>query len=72
LLVPGRDPAAMAEALQKLLTNPPLRDRLGAAGRLYATKHHSFDAYVESLIRFYRNTLENWPGKKSLGDNGKL
>jgi glycosyltransferase involved in cell wall biosynthesis len=60
LLVPGRDPAAMAEALQKLLINPPLRKQLGAAGHLYATNNHSFETYVESLIRFYQETLENY------------
>jgi glycosyltransferase involved in cell wall biosynthesis len=59
LLVPGRTPDAMAEALQKLLTDPPLRATLGAAGCLYAANHHSFEAYIESLIRFYRDTLES-------------
>jgi glycosyltransferase involved in cell wall biosynthesis len=60
LLVPERDPTAMAEALQKLLTNQPLRDQLGAAGRRYAESQHSFEAYTESLIRFYGETLESW------------
>ncbi len=72
LLVPGRDPAAMAEALRKLLTDPQLRNRLGAAGRVYAENHHGFEAYTESLAAFYQDTLQNWPGNRSLGDNGKL
>ena len=55
LLVPQRDPAAMAETLQKLLTNPPLCKQLGAAGFLYAAKHHTFEAYIESLITFYQS-----------------
>jgi glycosyltransferase involved in cell wall biosynthesis len=60
LLVPGRDPAAMAEALQKLLTDQRLRDQLGAAGRLYAGNHHGFEAYITSLISFYKATLETF------------
>ena len=60
MLVPERDPAAMAQAMQMLLTNQPLCDRLGAAGRLYAMAHHSFEAYIESLIGFYKETLEKF------------
>jgi colanic acid/amylovoran biosynthesis glycosyltransferase len=33
ILVPPRDAAALAEALEKLGTNPPLRGRMGKAGR---------------------------------------
>jgi glycosyltransferase involved in cell wall biosynthesis len=60
LLVPGCAPSSMAEALKKLLTDQPLRDRLGAAGRLHATNNHSFETYIETLIRFYQETLENY------------
>ncbi len=57
LLVPGHDPAAMAGALRKLLTDGALRARLALAGRSYAASHHSFESYVETLIGFYADTL---------------
>jgi glycosyltransferase involved in cell wall biosynthesis len=58
LLVPAHDPAAMAEALQRLLSDPQLRDRIAEAGRRYAASSHNFEAYIESLIRFYAETLK--------------
>jgi glycosyltransferase involved in cell wall biosynthesis len=60
LLVPARSPAAMAQAIERLLRDRPLRERLASAGRQYAHDHHSFEAYVESLIRFYQDTLERF------------
>jgi len=39
LLVPPRDPEAMAEALLRLLQNPPLQARLRNAGRLHARQY---------------------------------
>jgi glycosyltransferase involved in cell wall biosynthesis len=60
LLVPARDPAAMAQAIERLLADAPLRERLAAVGRLHAATHYSFEAYVESLARFYQDTLERF------------
>ena len=60
LLVPERDPGAMAGAIGKLLAGPLLRDTLGAAGRACALRNHSFTDYVEWLIRFYQETLDSY------------
>lgn len=39
LLVPPRDPAALAAAIARLLDEPALRKRLGRAGREFARRH---------------------------------
>jgi glycosyltransferase involved in cell wall biosynthesis len=64
LQVPARDPGAMAAALESLLINSKLRKELGAAGRLVAANHHRFEAYVESLIRFYQETLDSFHAER--------
>jgi len=39
LVVPERDPAALADALGTIIADPVLRHRLGAAGRAAAAEH---------------------------------
>lgn len=46
LLVPPRDPAALAAAIERLLADPALRRRLGAAARETVARH--FDARNEA------------------------
>jgi len=46
LLVPERDPQALADALLTLLNDPALRYRLGQGGRLYAEAHYSAVANI--------------------------
>ena len=48
LLVPPDDPAALAAALERLLADRPLRDRLGAAGRA-ATEPWDRDRCIATL-----------------------
>ncbi len=59
LMVPSRNPDAMADAILRLLTDPEMRLRLGAAARLRAESNFSPDAYKRSLVEFYQNTLES-------------
>ena len=54
LLVPARDPAAMAGALRRLLTDAPLASGLAARARDHVLAHFSPDAFVRSLIEIYR------------------
>jgi glycosyltransferase involved in cell wall biosynthesis len=56
LLVPHSDPAALARALQRLLTNPELRARMSDAALV---KFESFTAsrVVPSIERVYRDAL---------------
>jgi rhamnosyl/mannosyltransferase len=51
LLVPPRDPAALAGALQRLLADPALAASLGARGRERAVREFSWDLQVERYAR---------------------
>jgi glycosyltransferase involved in cell wall biosynthesis len=53
LLVPPRDPAALAEKIGVLLDDPALDARLGQAARECIEKHHSLDAMGERLLELY-------------------
>lgn len=54
LLVPPRDPAALAAAIGRLLDDPELRRRLGEAGRAKVERSFSVDAMVEGNLAVYR------------------
>ena len=49
LLVDPGDPAAVAEALLKLLSNPALAQEMGRAGSEYVRKSYSYDSFRERL-----------------------
>ena len=54
LYVPPRDPRALREAIEHLLTNPDEARRMGAAGRQAVLDRHRLDDYtarVASIIR---------------------
>jgi glycosyltransferase involved in cell wall biosynthesis len=57
LLVPPADPPALAAALQRLLDEPELRARLGAAGRARVEEHFALEAFLESHLDLYRRAL---------------
>ena len=54
LVVPTEDAAALRAALEKLLADPALRQRLGAAARAHAAARFSYEAMVASMERIYR------------------
>jgi len=53
LVVPPRDPAALRAALERLLRDPGLRLRLGAAGRERARERFSWASVTDATIRAY-------------------
>lgn len=53
LVVPPRDPRALRAALQRLLGDPELRRRLGAAGRERAGRHFSWPAVTDAMLAAY-------------------
>lgn len=57
LLVPPRDPAALADALARLLADPPLRARLGAAARADAERRFSIGRQVDRMMQVWLRML---------------
>ncbi len=53
LLVPPGDAVALGAALERLLHEPELRHRLGAAGPAHVAAHYSADAMVTAYERLY-------------------
>jgi glycosyltransferase involved in cell wall biosynthesis len=62
LLVPVRDPAALANALDQLLSDPALRSRMGARGRDIVLTEFSQERVVAETLNVYRSLLGPlWP-----------
>jgi glycosyltransferase involved in cell wall biosynthesis len=53
LLVPPRDSAALAAALRRLIEDPGLRDRLGAAGRQRAEREFATSIVIAQTLAVY-------------------
>jgi glycosyltransferase involved in cell wall biosynthesis len=52
-LVEARDPKALADALAALVTDPPLRHRMGAAGRRRIVDELSLEQMVDATTQLY-------------------
>ncbi len=57
LLVPSKDPPAMATALQRLMSDDVERGRMGDAGFKKAQRHFTRDRVLEQLEAIYRDVL---------------
>jgi glycosyltransferase involved in cell wall biosynthesis len=58
LLVPPRDPAALAGAIRRLLQDERLRRTLGEAGRIRAGTDYTPEAYRRTLVALYQELLD--------------
>lgn len=56
-IVPRRDPAALASAIEELLDDPALRDRLGSAGRDRVFPAYDISTLVTRLSALYEERL---------------
>jgi glycosyltransferase involved in cell wall biosynthesis len=57
IVVPPRDPAALRSALERLLADPDLRRRLGAAGRDRARTHFSWEKVTDATLAAYAEAV---------------
>jgi glycosyltransferase involved in cell wall biosynthesis len=68
LLVPARDSVALADAVEKLVADPGLRERLGREGRRHASQFET-RAIGSQLVTIYQSAIERQKqrGKASSG-----
>lgn len=66
LLVPPNDPAAMAEAILKILTVNDMARQMGAKGRQRAFEHFHPSLFTRHLQELYQQLYERKMGKSSL------
>ena len=57
LLVPPKDPAAITEALSRLIENPALRLSMGQAGREYVASRYDWDENAAQMEHVYASVL---------------
>jgi glycosyltransferase involved in cell wall biosynthesis len=63
LLVPPEDPAALAQAVVRMLSDPALASRLGSNGARLVREHFTLDSMVEGNERVYREILSERRGR---------
>lgn len=59
LLVPPGNAAALAAALERLLTEPQLATRLGRAGRATVLRDYTWDANAQEILQLARSERKN-------------
>ena len=59
LVVPPRDPPALAEAITRLLADEPLRLKMGAAARQRVLAEFTLDKMIERVLAVYERVLTN-------------
>jgi glycosyltransferase involved in cell wall biosynthesis len=57
LLVPPHDPPATAAALDRLLGDPDLRERMGAAGRQRVEEYFALEPYIARVVGVYERAI---------------
>jgi glycosyltransferase involved in cell wall biosynthesis len=58
LLVPPQNPGALSTAIQRVLNDKALRQRLTSVGLQLASTRHTVGTYAEERVRFYQQLLE--------------
>lgn len=64
LLVPPRDPARLAGALEELLTEPARAARMGEHGRLLVEQRHSWELVARQHAALYRELWATLPSQR--------
>jgi glycosyltransferase involved in cell wall biosynthesis len=64
LLIPPGYPEAITEAVDRLLGDPELRARMGAAGRTWVLENYNCEYVHGQLARFYKSMLRREPRRR--------
>ena len=59
LLVKRGDSGELADALLRLLSDKPLREKMGANGRGFVTENFTWDICAQKMLKVYREALAN-------------
>lgn len=62
LLVPPNDPAALAQAISRILTNQDLAQRLALAGYEHIQANYSWPAIIQRLLNLYQDLRKTGKG----------
>lgn len=65
LLVPPRDPAAVADAIERLLADPALRVTMGERGREHVRQRFSVETIVDETLALYAAVAGGAPGRRA-------
>jgi MMP alpha-(1->4)-mannosyltransferase len=57
IVVPARDPEAMAKAIARLMDDPDLRERMGKAGQEWVEKRFTWRRAAEDTVAVYREAI---------------
>lgn len=60
LLTPPQAPQALADAVQTLLDNAALRQRMGRAAAAHAKQHFCLERQVDQMLAWYEQVHEDW------------
>jgi glycosyltransferase involved in cell wall biosynthesis len=58
LLVPPDDPDALVRALDRILSDAPLRRRMGRAAREKVEEYFAMDKYIRRVLAVYETAIE--------------
>jgi L-malate glycosyltransferase len=61
IVVPPRQPEALATALLRLSEDPAARFAMGVAGRVHVQTHHDRSRWVEAMVAFYAEAVGRTP-----------
>jgi len=59
IMVPPREPGALADAIYQIISNPDLARRLGDLGREKIVSQYSWDDTVEKTIILYEDVVNS-------------
>jgi rhamnosyl/mannosyltransferase len=71
LIVPPKDSRALADAINVLMADPSLRERLGANGRRRAFQEFTIQKMIDRTMELYRRLLGLPPDSMARSDAGE-